>query len=57
MKTTTVRFPPELDKALAEYAKREDISKNQAMKKAVKLLLAKTSKESEVKTDERSRVP
>lgn len=41
MKTTTVRFPPELDKQLTEYAKREDISKNQAMKKAVRLLVGK----------------
>ncbi len=43
MKTTTVRFPSELDKALAEYAKREDISKNQAMKKAVRLMLGRTT--------------
>lgn len=38
-KTTTVRFPPDLDKALTEYAKREDMSKNQVMKKAVRLLV------------------
>lgn len=39
MKVITARLPDELDKQLAEYAKQEDISKNQAIKKAVRLLL------------------
>lgn len=39
--TTTVRFPPDLAQALADYAKREDMSKNQAIKKAVRLLIEK----------------
>lgn len=39
MKTTTVRLPPDLDKDLTDYAKREDISKNQAIRKAVRILL------------------
>lgn len=38
---TTVRMPPDLAQALAEYAKREDMSKNQAIKKAVRLLIEK----------------
>lgn len=39
MKVMTVRFPPDLAQALADYAKREDVSKNQAIKKAVRLLV------------------
>lgn len=44
MKTTTVRLPPELDKALTDYAKQEELSKNQAIKKGVRLLLSSTAK-------------
>lgn len=39
MKTTTVRLPPELDKKLTEYAKEEELSKNQVVKKALRKLL------------------
>lgn len=39
MKATTVRLPPELDKELTDYAKREELSKNQAIKKAIRGLL------------------
>lgn len=36
---TTIRLPVELDRQLTKYAKAEDISKNQALKKAVRELL------------------
>ena len=39
MKTTTVRIPEELDRELSEYASRKGISKNQAMKKAIRDLV------------------
>ena len=44
MKVITARLPDELDEQLAEYAKREDMSKNQAIKKAVRLLLQSDKK-------------
>lgn len=37
---TTVRFPPELDKQLTEYAKKEELSKNQVIKKALRDLFS-----------------
>lgn len=39
LKKMTVRLLPDLDAELTDYAKREDISKNQAIKKAVRGLL------------------
>lgn len=39
MKTTTIRIDSDLDKRLTEYAKAEDISKNQAVKRAIRVLL------------------
>lgn len=35
-KTITVRLPEDLDSELAERAKKEDLSKNQAIKAAVR---------------------
>ena len=35
-KTTTVRLPDDLDRQLTERAKEEDLSKNQAIKAAVR---------------------
>lgn len=39
MKTLTARLPDELDKQLTDYAKAEDMSKNQVIKKALRLLM------------------
>ena len=38
MKTTTIRIPQELDKKLTEYAKEQDLSKNQVVRLALKRL-------------------
>ena len=35
-KTTTIRLPDDLDRQLTERAKEEDLSKNQAIKAAVR---------------------
>lgn len=39
MKVITARLPEELEKQLTEYAKQEDMSKNQVIKKALRLLM------------------
>lgn len=39
MKTWTIRLPDALDEWLTIYAKKEDISKNQAIKKALEMLM------------------
>lgn len=44
VKVWTIRLPDELDKQLTDYAKAEDMSKNQAIKKAVRLLLQSDKK-------------
>lgn len=44
MKVITVRLPEELEKQLAEYAKKEDMSKNQVIKKALRLLMQAENK-------------
>jgi len=48
-----IRLPEDLDKALAEYAHRNDMSKNQAVKKAIREMLkdsCRNSQEQERKT-------
>lgn len=40
MKKWTIRLPDDLDKQLAEQARKEDLSKNQAIKAAVRKWLA-----------------
>lgn len=44
MKNLTVRLPDELDQQLTGYAKQEDISKNQVIKKALRLLMKADTK-------------
>lgn len=39
MKSWTVRLPDDLDKQLTEYAKVEEMSKNQVVKRAIKKFL------------------
>ncbi len=40
MKVWTIRLPDDLDKQLTEQARKEDLSKNQAIKAAVRKWLA-----------------
>lgn len=44
MKTTTVRMQLELNKQLEEYAKQNDLSKNQVVKLALRELFKKQKK-------------
>lgn len=44
MKVITARLPDELDKWLTEHAKQEDMSKNQVIKKALRLLMQSEDK-------------
>ena len=39
MKTTTIRISDDLDRLITEYARQNDISKNQAIKDAIRKLL------------------
>ena len=50
MKTTTIRIPEDLDKELVEYASKKDISKNQAVKKAIRNLVKSEKEESQNET-------
>ena len=50
LKTTTVRLDQDLDKKLAEYAKQEDLSKNQVVKRAIRKLVEQEGKDEPKKT-------
>ena len=43
MKITTVRIPEELDRQLTEYANKEELSKNQVIKKAIRNIVQNQS--------------
>lgn len=44
MKVITARLPEKLDEQLTEYAKQEELSKNQVIKKAIRKLLNEEAK-------------
>lgn len=50
MKATTVRLPMELDKALTQFSRDEDLSKNHVIKKAVREFLQKRAGKQKDKT-------
>lgn len=43
MKITTIRIPEELDRDLTEYANKEELSKNQVIKKAIRNMVQNKS--------------
>lgn len=43
MKTTTIRLPAELDKQWERYARDKELSKNQVIKMALRILLNNTT--------------
>lgn len=45
MKVITVRLPDELNRQVTEFAKQEDMSKNQVIKKAIRRLLIQQQNE------------
>lgn len=38
MKTSTIRLPSDLDEKLTQYAKQKELSKNQVVKQALRML-------------------